>query len=132
MTGVQTCALPISFWQHQQIIEKQLGDKPRGQLVTGIKKDVVLTNRLKEKPHKVAIYGWHYTDGRPIQSLYVGHVDWYVDYSHGVRLMSQRIIVDDQPLNVPDVLKDPRLCRLLSGEGPIDSSEVRKSANWSR
>ena len=74
-----------AFWQHHRIIEEQLLGKRRGSLVAGIKKDVVLSNRLREKPHKVAIYGWHYPDGRPIQSLYVGHVDWYVDYSHGVR-----------------------------------------------
>ncbi len=121
-----------TFWQHHQIIEEQLRGKPRGPLVAGIKKDVVLTNRLKEKPHKVAIYGWHYPDGRPIQSLYVGHVDWYVDYSHGVRLMSQQIIVDDRPLKVSDVLKDSRLCPLLSSEGPIDTAEVVQAAEWNR
>ena len=119
-----------TFWQHHQIIEKQLRGKPRGLLVAGIKKDVVLTNRLKEKPHKVAIYGWHYPDGRPIQSLYVGHVDWYVDYSHGVRLMSQQIIVDGRSLKVSDVLKDSPLCPLLSGEGPIDTAEVVRAASW--
>lgn len=121
-----------TFFQHHQIIEEQLRGKPRGLLVTGIKKDVVLTNRLKEKPHKVAIYGWHYLDGRPIQSLYVGHVDWYVDYSHGVRLMSQQIIVDGQSLKVADVLKDSRLCPLLSNEGPIDTAEVRQASGWGR
>lgn len=119
-----------TFWQHHQLIEEQLRGKPRGQLVAGIKKDVVLTNRLKEMPHKVAIYGWHYPDGRPIQSLYVGHVDWYVDYSHGVRLMSQQILVDGLALKVADVLKDPRLCSLLSNEGPIDAVEVRQAAAW--
>lgn len=121
-----------TFWQHHQIIEEQLRGKPRGLLVSGIKKDVVLTNRLKEKPHKVAIYGWHHPNGQPIQSLYVGHVDWYVDYSHGVRLMSQQIIVDDRPLKVADVLKDPRLCPLLSTEGPMDVAEVRQAAGWGR
>lgn len=121
-----------TFWQHHRIIEEQLRDKPRGQLVAGIKKDVVLTNRLKEKPHKVAIYGWHYPDGRPIQSLYVGHVDWYVDHSHGVRLMSQQIIVDGQSLKVSDVLKDARMCHVLSTEGPIDSADVRQAAGWGR
>ena len=121
-----------TFWQHHQIIEGQLRGKPRGLLVVGIKKDVVLTNRLKEKPHKVAIYGWHESHSQPIQSLYVGHVDWYVDYSHGVRLMSQQIIVDSQPLKVSDVLKDSRLCPLLSTEGPIDVTEVRNAARWGR
>ena len=109
-----------TFWQHHQIIEEQMRGKSRGLLVAGIKKDIVLTNRLKEKPHKVAIYGWHESHSQPIQSLYVGHVDWYVDYSHGVRLMSQRIIVDNQPLKVSDVLKDSHLCPLLRTEGPID------------
>ena len=109
-----------TFWQHHRIIEERMRGKSRGLLVAGIKKDIVLTNRLKEKPHKVAIYGWHESHSQPIQSLYVGHVDWYVDYSHGVRLMSQRIIVDNQPLKVSDVLKDSHLCPLLSTEGPID------------
>ena len=121
-----------TFWQHQQIIEEQLRGKPHGQLVAGIKKDVVLTNRLKEKPHKVAIYGWHHPNGRPIQSLYVGHVDWYVDYSHGVRLMSQQILVDGRSLKVSDVLKDARLCPLLSGEGPMDAAEIVRAASWRR
>ncbi len=121
-----------TFWQHHQIIEAQLHGKPRGLLVAGIKKDVVLTNRLKEKPHKVAIYGWHYPDGRPIQSLYVGHVDWYVDYSHGVRLMSQQILVDGRLLQVSGVLKDSRLCPLLSSEGPIDAAEIVRVASWGR
>ncbi len=119
-----------TFWQHHQIIEEQLHGKPRGLLVAGIKKDVVLTNRLAEKPHKVAIYGWHYPDGRAIQSLYVGHVDWYVDYSHGVRLMSQQIIVDGRSIKVSDVLKDSRLCPLLSSEGPMDVAEIVRAANW--
>jgi hypothetical protein len=119
-----------TFWQHHQIIEEQRRGLPRDALVAGIKKDVVLTNRLREKPHKVAIYGWHYPDGRPIQSLYVGHVDRYVDYSHGVRLMSQQIIVDGRSLKVRDVLKDCRLCPLLSGEGPMDAAEVVRAASW--
>ena len=121
-----------TFWQHHQIIEEQLRGKLRGQLVVGIKKDVVLTNRLKEKPHKVAIYGWHEFNGRPIQSLYVGHVDWYVDYSHGVRLMSQQMIVDDQPIRMANVLKDSRLCPLLSTEGPMDVAELQQATGWGR
>ena len=64
-----------TFWRHQQLIERQFASTERGQLTAGIKKDIVWTNRLRENPHKVAIYGWHYPDGRPIQSLYVGHRD---------------------------------------------------------
>ena len=109
-----------TFYQHHQIVEEQRRGKPLGALIAGIKKDVVLTNRLMEKPNRVAIYGWHYPHGKLIQPLYVGHVDWYVDYSHGIRLMSQRIIVDGQPRQVSDVLKDKVLSALLSNEGPVE------------
>lgn len=119
-----------SFWQHQQIIEEQLAGKARAALVAGMKKDLVLTNRLREKPHKVAIYGWHHPDGRPIQPLYVGHIDWYVDYSHGVRLMADRMLVDGKSWKVADVLKDAQLHKLLSDEGPMDVIELRRSAGW--
>ena len=119
-----------AFWQHHRIIEEQLLGKRRGSRVAGIKKDVVLSNRLREKPHKVAIYGWHYPDGRPIQSLYVGHVDWYVDYSHGVRLMSSQMLVDGSTRKVADVLKDALLHSLLSDEGPIDAADVRRVSEW--
>ncbi len=119
-----------AFWQHHQIIEEQLRGKPRDALIMGIKKDVVLSNRLREKPHKVAIYGWHYPDGRAIQSLYVGHVDWYVDYSHGVRLMADQMLVDGESRKVVEVTKDPQLCVLLSNEGPMNSLDLRRAAQW--
>jgi len=112
---------PATFYQSHQIIEEQRQGKPLGLLVAGIKKDVVLTNRLSEKARRVAIYGWHRLDGKPIQPLYVGHSDSHVDYSHGIRLMSRRIIVDGELLDVDAVLKDPVLNVLVSNEGPIEA-----------
>ena len=44
-----------TFFEHHNLIENQRS-KPLGLLIVGIKKDVVLTNRLQEKPHRVAIY----------------------------------------------------------------------------
>ncbi len=111
----------ITFYQHHQIIEEQRREKPLGVLIAGIKKDVVLTNRLKEKLNRVAIYGWHYPSGKPIQPLYVGHTHWHVDYSHGIRLMSQQMIVDGQPMQVSEVLKHKDLCVIVSSEGPIEA-----------
>jgi hypothetical protein len=111
--------LATTFYQHHQIIEEQRQRKPLGLLTAGIKKDVVLTNRLAQRPHRVAIYGWHYPDGKPIQPLYVGHVDWHVDYSHGIRLMSQRLVVDGRLMQLNDVIKDKDLSSLVSDEGPI-------------
>jgi hypothetical protein len=119
-----------TFFVHHQIIEEQLRDKPRGRLVAGIKKDVVLTKRLAEKPHRTALYGWHYPDGRPIQPLYVGHVDWYVDYSHGIRLMADQVLVENRSLTASQVLQNPRLHVLLSNEGPLDPAALRKAAAW--
>ncbi len=121
-----------TFYQHHQLIEEQREGKPAGLLLSGIKKDIVWTNRLKEKPRKVALYGWHYSDGRPIQSLYVGHWDRYVDYSHGLRMMANRMIVDGRELQVVGVLKDRGLCGLISGEGVIDTAEVMESVDWGR
>src|SRR5262249_5908759 len=48
-----------TFAKHNELIEKQKAGKTLGELVAGLKKDVVITNRLGEKPNRVAIYGWH-------------------------------------------------------------------------
>lgn len=110
----------VTFYEHHQIIEQQRQGHALGLLVAGIKKDVVLTNRLLERERRVAIYGWHYPDGKPIQPLYVGHSDSHVDYSHGIRLMSRQMIVAGKPMDAVEVLRDKELCALLSDEGPID------------
>lgn len=86
------------------------------ELIAGIKKDVVICNALKTKPGYVAIYGWHYPSGTPIQPLYTGHVDYYVDYSHGIRLINAIVRVDGVPMNAHDILQDPLLYKLLSDE----------------
>ncbi|MBN2201885.1 hypothetical protein JW777_08035, partial [bacterium] len=91
------------------------------ELIAGIKKDVVICNAIRTKPGYVAIYGWHYTSGSSIQPLYTGHVDWYVDYSHGIRLVNAAIRVDGVPLQAADILKDPVLYKLLSDEDGVMS-----------
>ena len=84
----------ITMWQHHLMIEGQRNNK-KG-LIAGIKKDVVLSNKVLEhaKPNRVAIYGWHLLEGKPIQPVYAGHVNWYVDYSHGIRLIAQKVKID--------------------------------------
>lgn len=108
-----------TFAQHNAIIEGQRTGKPLGELITGIKKDVVLTIRLAEKPAKVAIYGWRKLDGQPIQPLTIVHRESYVDYSHGIRLVSRIVRIDGQERLIEDVLKDKELSVLLSDEGPL-------------
>ena len=118
-----------AFVSHNKAIEEALRGRD-GSLTVGIKKDLVLTNRLKEKTHRVGIYGWHYPDGRAIQPLYVGHVDWYVDYSHGLRLMSNQMLIDGVSWKVRDVLASEELCGLLSREGTMNVEGLRAVSQW--
>lgn len=109
-----------TFVRHNALIEFQRGRFPLGLLTAGIKKDIVLTNRLKERPNRVAIYGWHEIDGKPIQPLTTVHKDTYTDYSHGTRLISRHTTVDGKPMLYEDVLRHPVLSELISDEGPMD------------
>src|SRR5579859_4106017 len=105
--------------QRKQELEKH----PLGELIAGHKKDVVITTKLPTAGGKVAIYGWHKTEGKPIQPLYTGHADFYADYSHGIRLVQSAILVNDKPRPIADVLADPHLCTLLSDEGTITNAK---------
>jgi hypothetical protein len=93
--------------------------EPLGALIAGHKKDLVITNRLWDNLARVAIYGWHRTDGRPIQPLSTVHGERYADYSHGVRLVSETAYVDGRATPLLDLLQDPQLSSALSDEGPI-------------
>jgi hypothetical protein len=108
-----------TFHQHHRIIEEQLAGQPRGVFVAGTKKDVVVSNRVQERPNRVAIYGWHYRDGKPIQPLTIVHVDWYVDYSHGIRPVRRTMRVDGTEMSFEAILSDPHRSNLLSDEGEI-------------
>ncbi|MBX7119558.1 MAG: hypothetical protein K1X31_11210, partial [Gemmatimonadaceae bacterium] len=55
----------------------------------------------------------------PIQPLYVGHVDWYVDYSHGIRLVRRLMRVDGVAMPFERIAADPVLHVLVSDEGPM-------------
>lgn len=113
-----------TFVRHHGIIEGQRTGKPAGELVTGIKKEVVLSNRLAEKPKKVAIYGWRKLDGQPIQPLTIVHRESYVDYSHGIRLVSRIVRVDGKDRLIEDILQDQKLSVLLSDEGPLATPQA--------
>lgn len=88
-------------------------------IVGGLKKDIVITNRLSEIEDKVAIYGWHKPDGTIWQPLYTGHTNTYMDYSHGVRYVNQSVLVNNQEMNIKDILADVNLYKLLSDENGI-------------
>jgi len=106
----------LIFWHHHLIIEGQR--KGRKGLIAGIKKDVVISDKIARdpKPNRVAIYGWHMPDGHAIQPLYTGHVNWYVDYSHGIRLIYRKIKLNGRWMDYTDVLKHPVYKKLLCDE----------------
>ncbi len=106
----------ITMWQHHLIIEGQR--KNRKGLIAGIKKDVIISEKIFTdiKPNRVAIYGWHTLNGKPIQPLYTGHVNWYVDYSHGIRLVYRKIYIEGKEYDYTDVLKHPLFKQLLCNE----------------
>ena len=106
----------ITFYHHHLIIEGQRHN--RKGLIAGIKKDLVISSKIMKepKPNHEAIYGWHKTDGIPIQPLYTGHINWWVDYSHGIRLINRIILVEGKKYDYIDVLKDERLKKILCDE----------------
>jgi len=103
--------------KHQQRIDGQRSGLPLGELISGHKKDLVLSNRLRRLPGRVAIYGWHRAPGHPIQPLSTVHGAQYVDYSHGVRLVSATVVVGGRPRSIYDALQDSRVAPILSREG---------------
>ena len=101
---------------HDLIIEGQR--KGKHGLISGIKKDVVLSSSdaWKGRTNRVAIYGWHKSDGNHIQPLYTGHVNWYVDYSHGIRLIDRKVRVNGRRMDYLELLNHPVLRKLVTDE----------------
>ena len=105
---------------HSRKVDAQLAQRAGGRAFRGLagqKKDVVISRNMP--PGKVVIYGWHRPDGTHIQPRSSIHAEDYLDYSHGIRLVSPNMVVDGKDVLVVDVLKDPALSALLSDEGPI-------------
>lgn len=124
------------FARHNAMVRTQrlaqVKDHPPGTLVAGHKKDVVITPRLASAPGKVAIYGWHKPDGKPIQPLYLGHTNAWVDYSHGARLVQSAFLLNGVSNTVQAVLANPRLAAILSDEGAIATARYDSGAPSSR
>jgi hypothetical protein len=111
------------FSNHNAMVRSQRAEllpaHPLGALVAGHQKDVVISAKLGSAPGKVAIYGWHQTNGLPIQPLYLKHAAAWVDYSQCTRLVQQQMTVNGRAKTVTEVLTDPALADLLSSEGPL-------------
>lgn len=114
-----------TMYHHHLIVEGQR--KLRKGLIAGIQKDVVISGRILQDAipiaigtNRVAIYGWHKLDGKPIQPLYTGHINRWVDYSQCIRLIYRSVTVNGKPMDYIDVLKDRKLRKLLCDEENCD------------
>lgn len=90
-----------------------------GQLISGLKKDVIISARIADdttRSNHVTIYGWHEPNGKRIQPANNVHTNYYVDYSHGIRLISRTIKIDGKEYDMQQVLRDPAMYMLLSNE----------------
>lgn len=107
------------YRRHQQMIEEQLQGVEKGSLVSGHKKDVVITNRLTERTGRVAIYGWHYAVDDPIQPLSLVHSEDYEDYSHGLRLVHPVAKVNGKAVELKELINKAEWNKIFTNEGVI-------------
>jgi hypothetical protein len=123
-----------AYVTHSRAVDQELSAasvRP-GTLTSGHKKDVVVSNLYK--PGKVLIHGWYnvrlpdvFDDGQPWDTQSPRqprqvrsnvHGDFYVDYSHGIRLVGPQAVVDGQPMATADLYRHPLLAALVSNEDP--------------
>lgn len=132
----------LADWaKHNATIDKQLSDmgaSPMNGMVTGQKKDVVISNTYNPKlfggAGNVVIYGWYnpapdvFDDHgsindpkrQPQQPNSGGaHDANYLDYSHGIRFIQGMAKVDGKDMPLADLYQHPTLSSLVSKEGPI-------------
>lgn len=102
------------FAQHSTETDKNI-DREKGGLVAGHKKDVIIGNKGK---NKVLIYGAR-INNKNLQGYSDIHHDQYVDYSHGIRLIDQVAILEENNkktnINILEALKNPALASILNG-----------------
>lgn len=115
------------FVTHDRTVDGQFSraGAQQGMLVAGHKKDLVLANRLSRNPGRVAIYGWHRTNGRAIQPLSTVHGEYYADYSHGIRLVSRTAFVNGQAVDLRELLTDDRYAGFLNSDGALTGATMR-------
>ncbi|MDO8992984.1 hypothetical protein [Daejeonella sp.] len=116
------------FERHTRMVQQQreqsIKQFPLGSLVAGNKKDVVISNMIFNSKNqlRVAIYGWHKPDGKAIQPLHNGHTTDHVDYSHGIRLVQNKLWINGKKSTLRAILGSETLHPLLSDEGMISKA----------
>ncbi len=137
----QMTTVPV-FLQHTDSIRQQLAalgvDRSANAIIAGHKKDIILSNKIYSPDRsydRVVIYGWHRSENHPIQPVYNGHHAKYADYSHGVRLIANTVILNGDSTHIDSILTSPGLAALLSDEGAISKpyyppSDILSAIGW--
>ena len=114
------------FSQHTASIMEQISeigyDRTADSIIAGHKKDIIISNKIYSQDvsyERVVIYGWHLSLNNPIQPVYNGHHAIYADYSHGVRLIRNKVYINGDSSDVKEIFQDSQLFSLLSNEGVI-------------
>ena len=134
-----------AYIEHSEAIQKAMQDsgiKP-GTLVVGHKKDVVLARDINKPQNatKIAFQGFYDSAGSPMEPCGEKNAPQpcqkdlptlahptagrhFSDYSQGVRLVDDGMVVDGQPRSMRQVLVHPEDAYLISAEGPIDPPRI--------
>jgi len=106
-----------AYVDHDAKMDKAMSGMGEGGIAAGHKKDII----IPAPEGKVGIYGGFDAKGQPIHNFKShAHGDFYVDYSHGARMVSNTVYVDGKPMPMDQVLRDPDLAPLLSDTGAMD------------
>src|SRR5437870_3293715 len=127
----------FDFVESNKLSEKDRAGTALGALLAGHKKDVILhpnvkvpfvtrrdpvTKKIADWDFPVVIFGGHVPPKTPfpVQGAGFQHPRPYADYSHGIRLVSETVLVtvdgkllDDKPKRYSELLRDKDLSRLL-------------------
>jgi hypothetical protein len=133
----------LSDWAKQDAAVKdqiaKIDGSPMKGMVTGQKKDVVISNTFDPKSFSgagnVVIYGWYnpapdiFDDHGPIDNNPTrqpqqpnsgkAHDINYLDYSHGIRFIDGMAKVDGKDMPLVELYQHPSLWKLVSQEGPL-------------
>jgi hypothetical protein len=115
-----------TFERHNNLVLAQRRRVRPGTFVAGHKLDVVLAGATDGEAGRepdgeetaVALYGWHLSDGTPIQPFYPIPMGTRPHFSMGVRLVHREVLVDGARRDLRNVLQDAGLARLLGTAGP--------------
>lgn len=112
--------MPYILHHNRWILAQEALEPVPGMLFAGHKKDIVMSSQLLSRKDKIAIYGWqNIVAGENIQPLCLWHGKNYVDYSHGIRLVANKVLVDGKMMAIQDVLSNPELAPMISYEGTL-------------